>query len=158
MQRIFILSKIKIFPDCLQCALSATLAFYMQGRRGKQNRKGTHLAANCNASELVRFGAFRAVKNQVEVCWVVTPGTAVSGYQSFKGICCLHLSFTLNIYPARTSEAFVSYRNTTGSHKPEDSDSHADTEQVSAVVTLKRRLTNHLHGTEYFLRSWQLLS
>jgi len=36
------------------------------------------------------------VKIQVEVFWVVTPCSAVLGYQCFGGPCCLHLHSITN--------------------------------------------------------------
>jgi hypothetical protein len=38
-----------------------------------------------------RHEAFAAVKNQVEVFWVVTPCRVVVGYQLFRGPCCLSI-------------------------------------------------------------------
>jgi hypothetical protein len=37
------------------------------------------------------FEAFKAVMFKVEVSRVVTPCSAVVGYQRFTGTCCLHL-------------------------------------------------------------------
>jgi hypothetical protein len=39
----------------------------------------------------VRLEIFTAVKIQVVVVWVITPCSAVVGYQHFRGSCCLHL-------------------------------------------------------------------
>jgi hypothetical protein len=38
-----------------------------------------------------RFEVFAVVKIQVEVFWVVKPRSVVTGYQRFRGLCCLHL-------------------------------------------------------------------
>jgi hypothetical protein len=37
-----------------------------------------------------RFEVFMAVKIQDEVFWVVTPCSAMVGYQRFRGPCCVH--------------------------------------------------------------------
>jgi hypothetical protein len=58
---------------------------------------------------------------QIEVFWVVTPCSVV-GYQSFGGLCCLHVLFTLKMEAVRTSETLVFYYNTTRRHNPEDLD------------------------------------
>jgi hypothetical protein len=50
-----------------------------------------------------------AVMFQVDVFWVVTPCSVVSGYQRFRGPCCLHFQ----------GETLVSYHNATRRHKTE---------------------------------------
>jgi hypothetical protein len=40
---------------------------------------------------IARFEVFKAVKIKVKVFWVVTPCNVVTGYQSFRSPCCLHL-------------------------------------------------------------------
>jgi len=37
------------------------------------------------------FEAFTTVKIQIEVFWIVTPGSVAVGYMCFGGLCCLHL-------------------------------------------------------------------
>jgi hypothetical protein len=65
-----------------------------------------------------RFVVFTGVKVQVEVFWTVIPCSVV-GYQRFGGPYCLYLQVE---EAERTSEAFVSYHNTAGHHRPEDLD------------------------------------
>jgi hypothetical protein len=54
------------------------------------------------------FETFSAVMIQVEVFWVVKSCSVVTGYQRFRGPCCLHLQ--------------VSYHNATQCHNPQDLD------------------------------------
>jgi len=49
---------------------------------------------------------------QVALFWVVTQCADVVGYQCFRGLCCLHLHFTLKMEAAWSSKMFVSYITT----------------------------------------------
>jgi hypothetical protein len=48
-------------------------------------------STNCEDPHYARFEVFTVVKIEVEVFWVVTPCSAVAGYQHFRGPCCLLL-------------------------------------------------------------------
>jgi hypothetical protein len=64
----------------------------------------------------VRFEVFKAEKIQVEFFWIMTPRNVVYDINVSK-------DFTASIFReklARSSEMFVSYRNITRRHNPED--------------------------------------
>jgi hypothetical protein len=54
-----------------------------------------------------RFQAFTAVMIEVEMPWVVTPCSAVVGYQRFRAPCCLHLQGEVKMETARCSRTVV---------------------------------------------------
>jgi hypothetical protein len=65
-----------------------------------------------------RLEVFRAVKIQVEVFWVVTPCSAIIGYQHFGEPFSYH--FRVKMKVSRLSEMLVPYHNITRRHNPED--------------------------------------
>jgi len=82
------------------------------------------------------FEVFTMVKIQVEVFWVVTPCSVVTGYQCFGGSCYFHLHFTLKMEAVKSSDTLVSHRNAICRHNPEDLDLHHTTRVHPSLCTL----------------------
>jgi len=66
--------------------------------------------------------SFHGDENSVHVFWIVAPCTAVAEYQSFGGLCRLHLQGEVNMEAAMSSETLTSFRNTTRRHNSEGLD------------------------------------
>jgi len=66
--------------------------------------------------KVARFGVSTAVKNHVEVFWVVTSFNVVLGYQRFGGLCCPHLhpeGPPKRWYPNATEDGFTNQETLT---------------------------------------------